>query len=102
MSGKCTFFHGLYHVAGRIFQEQMCAFNAAAVRTACVDIWEPFRQTIEEWLPQCRIVYDKFYIMKPPERRLTSSVVRSFSEGVVRRENSSKASGGYCCRVGYI
>src|SRR5664280_2351777 len=30
----------------------------------CVDMWEPFRQSIEQWLPQCRIVYDKFHIMQ--------------------------------------
>jgi transposase len=27
-------------------------------------MWEPFRQSIEQWLPQCRIVYDKFPIMQ--------------------------------------
>ncbi|MGC8550040.1 MAG: transposase [Acidobacteriaceae bacterium] len=35
-----------------------------AVRAACVDMWAPFRKSIEEWLLQCRIVYDKFHIMK--------------------------------------
>ncbi len=45
-------------------QTQLSAFQRGAVRAACVDMWEPFRQSIEEWLPQCRIVYDKFHIMK--------------------------------------
>jgi transposase len=27
-------------------------------------MWEPFRLSLEEWLPQCRIVYDKFHIMQ--------------------------------------
>jgi transposase len=27
-------------------------------------MWEPFRQSIEQGLPQCRIVYDKFHIMQ--------------------------------------
>jgi transposase len=27
-------------------------------------MWEPYRQSIEEWAPQCRIVYDKFHIMQ--------------------------------------
>ncbi len=46
------------------FQRQLSAFQRGAVRAACVDMWDPFRQSIEEWLPQCRIVYDKFHIMK--------------------------------------
>ena len=45
-------------------QTQLSAFQRGAVRAACVDMWDPFRQSIEEWLPQCRIVYDKFHIMK--------------------------------------
>jgi len=27
-------------------------------------MWEPFKQSIAEWLPNCRIIYDKFHIMK--------------------------------------
>jgi transposase len=27
-------------------------------------MWEPFRQSIEQWAPRCRIVYDKFHIMQ--------------------------------------
>ncbi|MFP5209393.1 MAG: transposase, partial [Acidobacteriota bacterium] len=46
------------------FRTQLSAFQRGAVRAACVDMWQPFRQSIEEWLPQCRIVYDKFHIMK--------------------------------------
>ena len=30
-----------------------------ALRAACVDMWEPFRQSLEEWVPRCRIIYDK-------------------------------------------
>jgi len=29
-----------------------------------VDMWEPFRLSIEEWAPACRIVYDKFHIIQ--------------------------------------
>jgi len=34
------------------------------IEAACVDMWEPFRQSIEEWAPQCKIVYDKFHIIQ--------------------------------------
>jgi transposase len=46
------------------FQQQLSAFQRGAIRAACVDMWEPFRQSIKQWLPQCRIVYDKFHIMQ--------------------------------------
>lgn len=28
-------------------------------------MWEPYRLSLEQWVPNCRIVYDKFQIMKP-------------------------------------
>jgi transposase len=34
------------------------------IEAACVDMWEPFRLSIEQWAPQCKIVYDKFHIMQ--------------------------------------
>ena len=27
-------------------------------------MWEPFRLSIEQWAPNCRIVYDKFHVMQ--------------------------------------
>jgi transposase len=27
-------------------------------------MWDPFRQSVEQWLPKCRIIYDKFHIMQ--------------------------------------
>ena len=46
------------------FSGRLSAFQRGAIRAACVDMWEPFRLSIEQWLPQCRIVYDKFHIMR--------------------------------------
>lgn len=34
------------------------------IEAACVDMWEPFRLSIEQWAPGCRIVYDKFHIIQ--------------------------------------
>jgi transposase len=28
-----------------------------------VDMWEPFRLSIEQWAPGCKIIYDKFHVM---------------------------------------
>src|SRR5450755_3140767 len=39
-------------------------FQRSAIRAACVDMWEPFRQSIQQWAPQCKIVYDKFHILQ--------------------------------------
>jgi transposase len=46
------------------FAGQLSPFQRGAVQAACVDMWEPFKQSITEWLPNCRIIYDKFHIMK--------------------------------------
>jgi transposase len=34
------------------------------IEAACVDMWEPFRLSIEQWAPQCSIIYDKFHIIQ--------------------------------------
>lgn len=44
------------------FNRDLSAFQPSAVVAACVDLWEPFRRSIAERLPGCRIVYGKFYI----------------------------------------
>ena len=46
------------------FQQQLSAFQRGAIRAACVDMWEPFRQSLGQWVLRCRIVYDKFHIMQ--------------------------------------
>jgi transposase len=46
------------------FEKQLSAFQRSAIRAACVDMWEPFRQSLEQWVPNCGIVYDKFHIMQ--------------------------------------
>lgn len=46
------------------FQEGLSARQRRGIQAACVDMWEPFRLSIEQWAPNCRIVYDKFHIMQ--------------------------------------
>src|ERR1700687_659904 len=46
------------------FEQQLSGFQRSAIRAACVDMWEPFRQSIQQWVPDCKIVYDKFHIMQ--------------------------------------
>jgi len=46
------------------FEKHLSAFQRSVIRAACVDMWEPFRQSLEQWVPECRIVYDKFHILQ--------------------------------------
>jgi transposase len=46
------------------FRTQLSSFQRSAILAACVDMWEPFRQSLEQWVPRCRIVYDKFHILQ--------------------------------------
>jgi transposase len=46
------------------FDTELSARQRAGIDAACVDMWEPFRLSIEQGAPRCRIVYDKFHIMQ--------------------------------------
>jgi transposase len=46
------------------FRTQLVSRQRKRIEAVCVDMWEPFRLSIEEWAPQCRMVYDKFHIMQ--------------------------------------
>jgi transposase len=44
--------------------QQLSAFQRSVIRAACVDMWEPFRHSLEQWVPKCQIIYDKFHILQ--------------------------------------
>jgi transposase len=46
------------------FRSQLVSRQRKRIEAACVDMWEPFRRSIEQWAPQCKIVYDKFHILQ--------------------------------------
>jgi transposase len=46
------------------FRSQLSARQRRRVAAACVDMWEPFRLSIEQWAPTCKIIYDKFHVMQ--------------------------------------
>lgn len=46
------------------FQGELTAQQRMRITAACVDMWEPYRLSIEQWAPNCRIVYDKFHVMQ--------------------------------------
>src|SRR5260370_838175 len=47
-----------------VLGQQLSAFQRRVVRAACVDMWEPFRQSLEQWIPKCQMIYDKFHILQ--------------------------------------
>jgi transposase len=46
------------------FEKELSAGQRMRITAACVDMWEPYRLSIEQWAPNCRIVYDKFHVMQ--------------------------------------
>ena len=46
------------------FSGELSARQRRGIEAACVDMWEPYRLSIEQWAPHCRIVYDKFHILQ--------------------------------------
>jgi transposase len=46
------------------FRTELRSSQRKRIEAACVDMWEPFRLSMEEWVPGCRIVYDKFHIIQ--------------------------------------
>jgi transposase len=46
------------------FRTELRSYQRRKIEAVCVDMWEPFRLSIEEWAPGCKIVYDKFHIMQ--------------------------------------
>jgi transposase len=52
------------------FNSELNAGQRMRITAACIDMWLPFRQSIERWAPNCRIVYDKFHIMQHANRAI--------------------------------
>jgi transposase len=46
------------------FRTQLSATQRKRVQAACVDMWRPFTNSITQWAPNCRIVYDKFHVLQ--------------------------------------
>ncbi len=46
------------------FRAELRPAQRQRLEAVCVDMWEPFRLSIEEWAPQAKVVYDKFHIIQ--------------------------------------
>ena len=69
------------------FRSQLVSRQRKRIEAACVDMWEPFRLSIEQWVPGCKIVYDKFHIMQHANDAI-DEVRRAefFRQGKAKRE----------------
>lgn len=48
----------------RFFAEALPPARRRAIRAVCVDMWEPFTQSLRTHLPHAQIVYDKFHVLR--------------------------------------
>jgi transposase len=46
------------------FQTELSARQRRGIEAACLDMWKPYRLSIEQWALNCQIIYDKFHIMQ--------------------------------------
>src|SRR4051794_8093067 len=52
------------------FQGELSGRQRRQIEAACIDMWVPFWLSIQQWAPNCRIVYDKFHIMQHASRAI--------------------------------
>jgi len=46
------------------FRTQVTERQRRRIEAACVDMWRPFTNSIEQWAGNCRIVFDKFHVLQ--------------------------------------
>jgi len=46
------------------FRTQLSRKQRARIEAACLDMWKPCRLSLEDWVPGCRLVYDKFHVLQ--------------------------------------
>jgi len=51
-------------VLDEFFLTQLSTGQRGRIEAACVDMWEAFTNSIHQYAPQCRIVYDKFHVLQ--------------------------------------
>jgi transposase len=50
------------------FSSQLSARQRQRIEAVCVDMWEPYSSSIQQWAANSAIVYDKFHIMQHANR----------------------------------
>jgi transposase len=52
------------------FQTQLSAMQRERIESVCVDMWQPFTNSIQQWAGNCQIVYDKFHVLQHANRAI--------------------------------
>jgi transposase len=52
------------------FQTQLSAMQRKRLESVCVDMWQPFTNSIQQWAGNCQIVYDKFHVLQHANRAI--------------------------------
>lgn len=69
------------------FRTQLSPKERGRIEAACLDMWKPYRLSLEDWVPGCRLVYDKFHVLQHANAAI-DEVRRAefFRQGGRRRE----------------
>ena len=46
------------------FRTQLSRKQRHGIEAACLDMWEPYRLSLAQWTPACRLVYEKFHLLQ--------------------------------------
>ena len=46
------------------FRTQLSAMQRTRIQAARADMWKPFQMSLEQWVPKCALIYDKFHVMQ--------------------------------------
>ncbi len=66
------------------FRTELNAPQRERMEAACVDMWRPFTNCIEQWTRSCRIVYDKSHFLQHASKSIDELRLAEFySKGVV-------------------
>src|SRR5205807_10581572 len=52
------------------FQTRLTAKQRKRIESACVDMWQPYTNSIQQWAANCRIIYDKFRVLQHANRAI--------------------------------
>ena len=69
------------------FQTQLSKRQRGQISAACVDMWAAYSASIQQWVPNCAIIYDKFHVMQHANAAI-DEVRRAefFRKGKARRD----------------
>ena len=46
------------------FRTQLRRTQRERIEAVCVDMWQPFTNSVQQWAGNCQIVYDKFHVLR--------------------------------------